>query len=366
MFNLAVVGCGYWGPNLVRNFNALPGCRVKTVCDRDAEALARMQQLYPAVAATADYETILQDGEIDAVAIVTPVHLHYPLARKSLLANKHTYIEKPMAASTQECEELVHLAGARNLTLFVGHTFIYAAPVRVMKEMVDSGYLGEIFYISAQRLNLGLFQKDINVAWDLAPHDLSIILYLLGENPTAVNCQGKAHVNANVEDITTIMLEFPSRKFGIIQSSWLDPNKVRKMTVVGSKRMLVYDDTETLEKIKIYDKRVEVPPRYDTFAEFHYSYHYGDIHSPYIKQAEPLRVLCAHFLECMQTGAKPETSGEEGLQVVRVLEAASESLRRGGAKVEIGATAAAQNGAEPAAWHRERRGEETFPAAARR
>jgi len=333
--NVAVIGCGYWGPNLIRNFDSLAGCRVKTVCDLDTERLAHMKQIYPAVETTTNYETILHDGDIEAVAIATPVRLHYQFAKQSLLAGKHTYIEKPMAASARECQDLIEVAAGQRRTLLVGHTFIYSSPVRVMKEMVTSGYLGEIFYISSQRLNLGLFQKDINVAWDLGPHDISIILYLFGETPTFVNCQGKAHVNENIEDITTMTLEFANKKIAVIQNSWLDPNKIRKMTIVGSQRMLVYDDTEPLEKIKIYDKRVEMPPHYETFGEFHYAYHYGDIHSPYIKQAEPLKVLCQKFLECIQTGAKPESSGVEGLHVVQVLEAASESLKRGGAKVKI-------------------------------
>lgn len=204
-----------------------------------------------------------------------------------------------------------------------------------MKEIVDSGQLGQIYYISSQRLNLGLFQKDINVAWDLAPHDTSIILYLFGQAPTSINCQGRAHINGKIEDVTVITMTFPDNKFAIIHSSWLDPNKIRRMTVVGSEKMLVYDDTEPLEKLKIYDKRVQAPPHYDTFAEFHYSYHYGDIHVPYLKQTEPLKLLCQQFVDCIRTGAKPDSSGWEGLQVVQILEAATKSLGNGGGRVAI-------------------------------
>jgi predicted dehydrogenase len=335
IINVAVVGCGYWGPNLIRNFISLPDCKVKTVCDLDTERLAHMKQLYPSIHTTTRFDEVIQDNEIDAVAIATPVQSHFKLAQACLRVDKHVYIEKPMAASARECQQLNDISEKKGLTLIVGHTFIYSAPVRTVKEIVDSGYLGDIYYINTQRLNLGLFQKDINVAWDLAPHDLSIILYLIDESPKSVNCLGESHVNEAVEDVTTMTLGFSHRKFAIIQSSWLDPNKVRRMTIIGSKRMLVYDDTQPLEKIKIYDKRVEVPPHYDSYAEFHYSYHYGDMHAPYIKQTEPLKVLCEHFLECIQTGTKPESSGLEGLQVVQILEAASASLKNAGARVKI-------------------------------
>jgi predicted dehydrogenase len=240
-----------------------------------------------------------------------------------------------MATSSADCEELVSLAAKNNLTLMVGHTFIYSTPVRKIKEIVDSGEIGDVQYISSRRLNLGLFQKDINVTWDLAPHDIAIILYLIGRPPASVNCQGKAHVNLSIEDVTNMSLNFDNGGFAIIHSSWLDPNKVREMVIVGSKRMIVYNDNEPLEKIKIYDKRVEAPPHYDTFAEFHYSYHYGDAHIPYLKQVEPLKVEAQHFLDCIRNGKKPETSGLDGLRVVQILEAASRSLKNDGAKVEI-------------------------------
>ncbi|NIT60127.1 MAG: Gfo/Idh/MocA family oxidoreductase [Aliifodinibius sp.] len=333
--NVAVVGCGYWGPNLIRNFRSLSECQVKQVCDLDQKRLEHMKQLYPEVETTTNFEHLVNDQELDALTIATPVHLHYKLAKKSLLGGKHTFIEKPMASSVAQCLELIELAEKRRLTLMIGHTFIYSPAVRTIKEIVDSGYLGEVFYISAQRLNLGLFQKDINVAWDLAPHDISIILYVLNQSPTFVNCQGKAHVSPGIEDMINLSLDFSNGGFATIHSSWLDPNKIRKMTIVGSKRMILYDDTEPLEKIKIYDKRVEIPPHYDTFAEFHYAYHYGDMRAPYLKQVEPLKMQCQHFLDCIKTGAKPNSSGLEGLRVVQILESASESLKKGGAKVKI-------------------------------
>ena len=335
VLNVAVVGCGYWGPNLIRNFSSLPGCRVKQVCDTDENRLAHMNKLYPSVRTTTEFEDLIMDKDLDAVVVATPVRLHHELAKKSLLAGKHTFIEKPMATSSAECEELVGLAAKKNLTLMVGHTFIYSTPVRRIKEIVDSGEIGEVQYISSRRLNLGLFQKDINVTWDLAPHDISIILYLIGRPPVSINCQGKAHVNMNIEDVTNMSLNFVNGGFAIIHSSWLDPNKVREMIIVGSKKMIIYNDNEPLEKIKIYDKRVETPPHYDTFAEFHYSYHYGDAYIPHLKQVEPLKVETQHFLDCIRKGETPETSGLDGLRVVQILEAASRSLKDNGGKVEI-------------------------------
>lgn len=333
--NLAVVGCGYWGPNLIRNFRSLPGCRVKLACDIDPKRLLYIKQLYPEIKTTTDFEVLVSDAEIHAICVATPVWTHFELAKKSLEADKHTFIEKPMASSVSQCRELVELADHKGLVLMVGHTFIYSTPVRRIKEIVAWGDIGEVLYISSQRMNLGLFQKDINTAWDLAPHDISIILYIMETQVVSVNCQGESNINPGIEDVTNMSLKFLNKGFATIQNSWLDPNKIRRMTFVGSRRMILYDDNEPLEKIKIYDKRVEVPPHYDTFAEFHYSYHYGDMYAPYLKQIEPLKVQCEHFLDCINTGLEPNSSGWDGLHVVEVLEAASESLKKGGAKVEI-------------------------------
>ncbi len=330
---VALVGCGYWGPNLIRNFSSLDKAVVKWACDRSEDRLAHMQRLYPYLDTTTEIDQALSDPEVDAVAIATPVGLHYRLGMQCLDAGKHLFIEKPMAISSQECRELIERAEEKERTLMVGHTFIYTSAVRRIKEIVRSGDLGDVLYISSRRLNLGLFQKDINVAWDLAPHDISIILYLYDQIPETVNCQGKAHMAKGIEDVTNMTLNFDGGGYATIMSSWLDPNKIREMTIVGSKRMLVYNDIEPREKIKIYDARVERPPHYDTFAEFQYSYHYGDIYSPHLNQTEPLRAECDHFINCIRTGERPETSGYEGLQVVRILEAASESLRNEGAAV---------------------------------
>lgn len=333
--SLGVIGCGYWGPNLIRNFNSLNECSIKWMCDKNTERLSHMKSLYRDVHTTTNSDDIISDPEIDAVIIATPVNFHFPLAEKSLLQGKHTFIEKPLASSVSECSRLVQIAEDKNLTLMTGHTFIYSSPIKKIKEILLSGEIGELLYINSRRLNLGLFQKDINVAWDLAPHDISIVLYLLGSLPCSVNCYGRAHVNPGVEDVTNMILNFPNGKFVSIQSSWLDPQKVREMKFVGSKKMIVYDDTEPLEKIKVYDKRVETPPHYDTFAEFHYSYHYGDMYSPYLQQVEPLKTEAQHFLSCIKNGTKPDSSGIEGMQVVQVLEASLQSLQQSGARIDI-------------------------------
>ncbi len=335
MHNVAVIGCGYWGPNLVRNFRSLPGVRVSVICDRTRERLDHLGQLYPEVEKSTDVRRITEDEGIDLVAIATPVSTHHSLARACLDAGKHTFVEKPMAATSDQCRELIALAEHRSRTLMVGHTFIYTPTVRKIKEIIESGEIGEVMNISCRRLNLGLFQKDINVAWDLAPHDISIILYIVGASPVSVNCQGKAHMSPGIEDITNITLSFPNGGFATIQSSWIDPRKVREITIVGTKKMIVYDDTEPLEKVKIYDKRVDAPPHYDTFGEFQYSYHYGDILSPFIQQTEPLKIECQHFVECVERNVRPDTAGQDGLAVVRVLEAATESLKRGGGAVAL-------------------------------
>ena len=335
ILNVGVVGCGYWGPNLIRNFSKNLQCRVKKACDINEDRLTHIKKYYPSIITTSEFENLEGDSELDAIVLAIPVRLHHEMAKRSLLAGKHTFIEKPMATSSEKCTELIALAAKKNLTLMVGQTFLYSVPVCRIKEIVESGEIGEIQYISARRLNLGLFQQDINVAWDLASHDISIILYLMGRLPTSVNCQGKANMTKNIEDVTNMSLNFDNGGFAMIHSSWLDPNKVREMIIVGTKKMIVYDDTEPLEKIKIFDKRVERPPHYDTFAEFHFSYHYGDAHIPHLKQVEPLKIETQHFLDCILNGEKSKTSGEEGLRVVQILEAASLSMKNGGTKVEI-------------------------------
>lgn len=335
MHNVAVIGCGYWGPNLVRNFRGLPGVTMRVICDKSRERLDYLGKLYPEVDKAVDIKRVFDDPSIDMVAIATPVSAHFALATECLKKGKHVFVEKPLASSVAECKEMIRLAEDRSLVLMVGHTFVYTQTVRKIKEIVESGEIGDVMYVSCRRLNLGLFQKDINVAWDLAPHDISIILYLLNKKPVSVNCQGKAHVSPTVEDVTNISLTFQNGCFAMIQSSWIDPRKVREITIVGTKKMIVYDDTEPLEKIKIYDKHVQAPPHYDTFAEFQYSYHYGDILSPFVREVEPLKIECQHFVDCVDKKTRPDSSGYEGLTVVQILESATESLKRGGGTVPL-------------------------------
>ena len=305
------------------------------MCDTSEHRLKHLASLYPEIERFSDYDKVLDGADVDALVIATAVKLHYPMAKASLLAGKHTFIEKPMARSSFECEELIEIARKKGLVLMVGHTFLYSPTVRKIREIVEGGDLGEIRYISARRLNLGLFQRDINVAWDLAPHDISIVLYIMGESPVSVNCWGTAHITPGIEDVTMMSLLFSRERSAIIHSSWLDPRKIREITIVGSKKMIVYDDLEPQEKVKIYDARVDKPPHYDTFAEFHYAYHYGDMHAPYVRQEEPLKVECQHFLDCIRHGSTPMTSGKRGLELVRILEASSASLRSGGASVDL-------------------------------
>lgn len=329
--NVGVVGCGYWGPNLIRNLRSNPDCHLKLICDTNSQRLNHLRQLYPEVEGTTEFAHLLDGADLDAVVIATPVGHHYPMAKASLLAGKHTFIEKPMAESTAQCEELIELAERQGLVLMVGHTFLFSPAVRKVKQIIDDGDIGDLRYITARRLNLGLFQKEINVTWDLAPHDISIILYVMEQMPGTVACWGDAHVTPGVEDVTSLYMGFGKNRAATIHSSWLDPKKVREMTFVGSRRMIVYDDVATHEKIKIYDARVERPPHYDTFAEFQYSYHYGDMYVPYVKQEEPLKLECAHFLECIRQRSRPITCGVRGRDVVQILELSSKSLREGGA-----------------------------------
>jgi predicted dehydrogenase len=332
---LAVIGCGYWGPNLVRNFVQSNKVKELICCDLNQKRLERMKNLYPSVEVLTDYKELLQMSDLDAVAIATPVKTHHPIAKEFLLQGKHVFIEKPLTHSFEAGFELVKLAEEKQRVLMVGHTFEYTAAVNKAKSIVESGELGKVLYISTTRVNLGLFQPDINVVWDLAPHDISIILYIIGDFPVSVNSQGKAHFKSEIEDVAATTLNFKNGMIAFIHSSWLDPNKIRRTTIVGTRKMLVYDDIDPNEKIKIYDKGVEVPPYYDTFADFQFSYRYGDIHSPRIEDYEPLRKVCDHFIECIKTGRNPLSDGYSGLRVVSILEAANKSLKLNGKAVSI-------------------------------
>lgn len=308
---------------------------MSAVCDSDAVRLDQARKLHPNAACHTSFDEMLGDAEIDAVVIATPPKSHHALAKAGLVAGKHVLIEKPMACSSRQCEELNALAKYRDLVLMVGHTYVYSEAVAKIMEIIDSGDIGEVRYINCQRLNLGIFQQDINVAWDLAPHDLSVILQVMGEMPLVVNCQGNAHIHQENVDVANLSLTFSGRRFATIQNSWLEPRKVRMMTFVGTRKMIVYDDLQPLEKIRIYDVRVDMPPHYNSFSEFHYSYHYGDCYIPHIGQCEPLIKMCRHFIDCIKAHGRPFTCGAKGLEVVRILEAGEKSLRSHGGPVTL-------------------------------
>ncbi len=333
---IGVVGLGYWGPNWVRNLYQLRCARRVVACDIDPKRSDHVRGLYTGVEASTNIDDLLEDPEIEGLVIATPVSTHYPLAKKALLAGKSVLVEKPLAMSSAHASELVRIARERGRILMVGHTFEYSAPVLKMREIIESGELGDMFYISSIRANLGLIQHDVNVAWDLATHDISIILMLMGGRlPEAVSCQGQSHYKRGIEDVAMLALHFPRNVIAFIHVSWLDPNKIRRTTIVGSKKMLVYDDLALQEKVRIYDKGVDVAPYYDTFGEFQFSYRYGDVMIPRIDEAEPLKVEAEHFVDCIHDGQTPRSDGLSGFRVVSVLEAANRSLKKGGAMVPV-------------------------------
>jgi predicted dehydrogenase len=333
---VGVIGCGYWGPNLIRNFVSLPSSEVIIVADLQQERLNHVRSIYPRIKVTQDYRELFK-SDLDAAVVATPPGTHFQIARECLSHGLHTFVEKPITLDSQEAEELILLADERNLTLMVGHTFEYNSAVRELKEVITSGELGKIFYIDMVRVNLGLFQSDLNVLWDLAPHDISILSYILGMQPDSVSAHGEACLVPGKYDIAYLNLKYPENILAHVHVSWLDPCKVRRTTVVGSKKMLVYDDLEPLEKIKIYDKGVDTPPYTDSYDDFQYSYRYGDIVIPYIQLTEPLRIECQDFLDSIvDENRSPQSSGEVGLSVLQVLEAAQKSLDNYGVPEFIG------------------------------
>lgn len=335
MIRVGVIGCGYWGPNLIRNFAQLKGSRVPICADLDRRRLDHMKTLYPHIETTTDYGEIIGSKDLDAVVVATPPHTHHPIAMEALRAGKHVFVEKPLAMSSTESAEMVTTARERNLKLMTGHTFVYTAAVNKIKEMIASGELGDIYYISSTRVNLGIFQENINVIWDLAPHDVSIFNYILDSMPLSVSAVAHSYIRRNVEDVAFLTLRYPNSLMAHIHVSWLNPNKIRRTTVVGSKKMLLYDDVSQLEKIRVYDKGVTVQPHYDTFGEFQLSYRFGDIFIPKLDDSEPLKVACQHFVDCVEKDLTLRSSGVQGHEVVRVLETAVESIREEGRLVAI-------------------------------
>jgi predicted dehydrogenase len=333
---VGVIGVGYWGPNLLRNFNNVSGVRARWAADLDEKRREHIGNLYPGVTTTDDYRQMLADDETHAIVVATPADSHCRLACEAFEAGKHVFVEKPMAVSEAECRLMVAAAEKAGRKLMVGHTFLFNNAVHRIKELIDSGELGEIFYVYVNRVNLGLFRKDCNVVWDLAPHDIAILNWLLGACPERLTAVGHAYVQPDIEDVAFVNLQYPGRVMAHLHVSWLDPNKVRTITVVGSKKMLVYDDVSNTEKLRVYDKGVNVLPHYDSFGEFQLSYRYGDIVLPRIEDSEPLRNEAEHFIHAIRTGENPRSDGHSGLEVVRALEEACASIREGGSVRVLG------------------------------
>jgi len=326
--HVGVIGCGYWGPNLIRNLIAGRKCDEITVCDASEANRSKARERFPHLQCVSNVNDLLGDDSVDAVLIATPVSTHFELAEACILSGRHTFVEKPLTTCAAEAERLIALADQMGVTLMVGHTFEFSPPVVKIKEIIESGSLGDIYYISAIRVNLGIHQKDVSVVWDLAPHDLSMLFYWLDEAPSAVSMMDGAYVRPSISDVAFINLQFASGTIANIQVSWLSPSKLRQTTIVGSQKMLIYDDTNAMERVKVYDRGVEFRDPL-TFNEYTLTYRTGDIVSPAIPTTEPLQLELDHFLECVANGQRPRTDGLSGLRVVRVLEAIERSGRNG-------------------------------------
>jgi predicted dehydrogenase len=336
MIRIAVIGYGYWGPNLVRNFTETGQVQVVAVADLDPRRLSLLKSRYPAIEVTADVEALLHRADIDAVAIATPVSTHYELGMQALRAGKHVFLEKPLSETADQAERLIAEAQARNLVLHVDHTFIYTGAVRKMRELVTAGELGDIYYYDSVRVNLGLFQHDVDVIWDLAVHDLSIMDYLFQATPTEVSATGVNHVDGRPADIAYLTLLFNSNTIAHLHLNWLAPVKVRRTLIGGSRKMIVYDDLEPSEKIKVYDKGISTGHREDDNYRQLIGYRSGDMWAPQLDPTEALRVEAEHFCLCVMDGVRSLSDGESGLRIVRILEAASRSLTERGRPVKLG------------------------------
>jgi predicted dehydrogenase len=331
--NVAVIGLGYWGPNLLRVLTERTDVEVRWMCDLDRSRLDHLIRRYPGVRPTVDLADVLEDPEVDGVVIATPVHSHYHLAMRALKAGKHVLVEKPLASSTVAALEMVDYASEHDLQLMCGHTFLYSPPVRMVKALIDEGELGDLYFVSSSRVNLGLHQRDVSVIWDLGPHDFSILLYWLGDRPSAIRATGRDSIVAGIADVAFVNMEFPSGVVANVELSWLAPSKLRRTVVVGSKKMVVYEDG-IAEPIRIFDRGVvyEDPA---TFGQYHLSYRTGDILSPKLSSDEPLSVQLGDFVTAMRTGQPPEHGSALALDVVRLIEAADASLARGGDRVDV-------------------------------
>jgi predicted dehydrogenase len=333
MINIGIIGYGYWGPNIVRNFNSIEGTKVISICDGNQEAMKRAGKAYPHVSVTCNVNDILTSPNIDAVAVITPVSTHYDLAKRALENGKHVFVEKPFTASVAQAEQLIELAEKKKLTIMVDHTFIFTGAVRKIKQLINEQALGDLYYYDSVRVNLGLFQHDVNVIWDLAPHDFAVMDYLLGEKPFAVAASGKAHVS-QMEDTAYVTVHFNNNLIAHFNVNWLSPVKVRTTLIGGEKKMLVWNDLEPDEKIKIYDKGVDVQ---STEAKYNMLVHYrsGDMHAPRVEQIEALKTETEYFVHCIKENEIPINDGHAGLRVVKMLDACNTSLKKNGRAVTL-------------------------------
>jgi len=330
---LGVIGCGYWGPNLIRNFSQIDSIELCYVCDIDEKKVSAIKKTYPNVKTVLDYKDVLRDPEVDAIVIALPVKEHYRVARDSLLSNKHILIEKPMTSNSKEAEDLIKIGKEKNKIIMIDHTFEYDEAINKMKEIIESKDLGEIYYIRAEWLNLGLLQPDINVVWDLATHMASIINYALDIKPVSLNANVGAYIRKDIPEVANINIKFPGDVNSYITVSWLEPKKTRRITIAGSKKLLIYDLMNEEEKIKVYDKGVDLLKDVNDVRQFKINYRYGDIYSPNIKNIEPLKNVCSHFADCIKNNKTPRSNGESGLEVIKILEAIDESLKNNGKEV---------------------------------
>ena len=336
---VGVIGCGYWGPNLLRNFAENENCELRWLCDLDVRRLQTMGRRYPAVQTTADYKELLQDPQLDAVAIVTPVGTHFQFASEALRSGKHVLVEKPLTASVAEAEQLIEIAERHQRVLMVDHTFVYTGAVRKIKKIVASGELGDLLYFDSTRINLGLFQDDINVVWDLAPHDFSIMDYLIDNRPEMLSAVGSCHIKQGIENIAYVLLRFSDEVIAHFHFNWLSPVKIRHTLIAGSRKMIVYDDIEPTEKVRVYDRGVTATRSNGLDKEAAYktlvSYRTGDVWVPKIDSTEALYYVCEEFLAAITEQRRPLTDGQAGLRVVRLLEAAQKSIDGGGVPVKL-------------------------------
>ena len=334
MIKIGVIGYGYWGPNVLRNFYSVHGAKVVACCDGNSKRLEKVREIYPDIKTVTDYKLITRDPSIDAVAVVTPVFTHFDIAKDAIENGKHVFLEKPMTSTSAQANELVALAKKANKIIMVDHTFLFTGAVKKIKEILDKGELGDLYFFDSVRINLGLFQHDINVVWDLAPHDLSVMNFLISKKPVSVCAIGAAHINKKVEDTAYLTINFEDNLIAHFHLNWLSPVKIRKTLISGSKKMLVWDDLSADEKIKIYHKGVDAETREGEY-NLRMKYRSGDIWSPEVEGAEALKSEVAYFLDCISRNQVPFNDGQAGADVVRILEASDESIKNGGRRVEL-------------------------------